>query len=350
VRQRRRTRGLRRAADKPEMGSATRRRTPHAGRAAPRRRARARTPTRRGWRLTRRHAPLPLPLPLGCSQNGRVLHQFTQSQDQALQALQQQAAAAQAQAAQAAGQLQNAQTQVAVASDQLSSQTSQLSTLNTAQQSNVQELNVLLPTSPTGAPAPGPEAAAGAWPVPTPARLRARAWAAREGSGARAGTRCGSPRFRWVGRARAAGAASCARPSCGVRARRAPPARRRRRCVGGDAWRGGQAQRTLGWRGARRGGRVVSLSCETPRVRRAAPRRRRCAARRRRPLAPWPPWRHAGAGLRRAPAGLAPPALRLSATRARAHYATLHPTQTLTPLFCAAAYAVSLCSPQLRLR
>ena len=104
--------------------------------------------------------------PLCATQNGRVLQQFTASQDAQLQTLQQQAAAAQSQAAQAAAQLDNAQTQVAEASDQLQSQNTQVSSLNTATQSNVQELAVLLPTTPSGAPAPGPEAAQGALPSP----------------------------------------------------------------------------------------------------------------------------------------------------------------------------------------
>ena len=98
------------------------------------------------------------------AQNGRVLQQFTASQDAQLQTLQQQAAAAQSQAAQAAAQLDNAQTQVAEASDQLQAQNTQVSSLNAATQSNVQELSVLLPTTPAGAPAPGPEAAQGASP------------------------------------------------------------------------------------------------------------------------------------------------------------------------------------------
>ena len=97
-----------------------------------------------------------------------MLHQFTAAQDAQLQALQEQASSAQAQAAQAADQLDNAQTQVAEASDQLQSQNTQVSTLNTKQQTNVQELSVLLPTTPTGAPAPGPESAQGACPRRTP--------------------------------------------------------------------------------------------------------------------------------------------------------------------------------------
>ena len=98
------------------------------------------------------------------------MQQFTASQDAQLQTLQQQAAAAQSQAAQAAAQLDNAQTQVAEASDQLQSQNTQVSSLNTATQSNVQELAVLLPTTPSGAPAPGPEAAQGALPLPSTLR------------------------------------------------------------------------------------------------------------------------------------------------------------------------------------
>jgi hypothetical protein len=101
-------------------------------------------------------------LALAPAASARKMLQMTPGQAANLQNLQQQAAVAQQQQQQAALQLANAQAQAAEASEQLAGQASQLSDVNTAQQSNVAELSVLLP--PQGAPGPAPQSAAGTHP------------------------------------------------------------------------------------------------------------------------------------------------------------------------------------------
>ena len=101
----------------------------------------------------------PSDTPLVRQVSSRKLLQMTPGQAANLQNLQQQAAVAQQQQQQAALQLANAQAQAAEASEQLAGEANQLASVNTAQQSNVAELSVLLP--PQGAPGPAPQSAAG---------------------------------------------------------------------------------------------------------------------------------------------------------------------------------------------